>query len=322
MRAVSALAVLGSLGSLGAACGSSPHGPPPAPPATAVIATPRLTPDDVEVARVNGRPVWASCVAAQATTVARPPAGAANDGDAVRRAALDQCVAFELLAQAAEARGLAAGPEVAAAARTAAVNRLVETEFEQRYQTPADLGAAIDAVMQRNAWRMHLIQLRASSFARFIVPKNAPPDVDARARALAEQLAGQLAGQTGLYPIHLTEAAQRIDAGTGIKLESDSVKPMHQDDLVAPYAAALYAIPAVGQASGAFRTQWGWDVALWTGGVEPKDSTRVELAAEMFPDLRRRQFQLWTTQLGKQLGLHIEIDQATVARLDTEGAAP
>ncbi|HZJ62609.1 MAG TPA: hypothetical protein VFD36_03745, partial [Kofleriaceae bacterium] len=79
-----------------AACGGSSN-PPPAPPATTVIATPRLTGDDVEVARVNGRPVWSSCVATQAAAIA----GAADR----RRDALDQCVAAPV-GRARDRRGL------------------------------------------------------------------------------------------------------------------------------------------------------------------------------------------------------------------------
>ena len=81
-----------------AACGGS-SGPSPVPPpassarpAPLVIATPRLTDGDVEVARVNGRPVWSSCVATQAA--------GAGSAEQLRRDALDQCIAFELLAQA------------------------------------------------------------------------------------------------------------------------------------------------------------------------------------------------------------------------------
>ncbi len=303
-------------------CGGSPAGgPTPAPPAPTVIATPRLTADDVEVARVNGRPVWSSCVATQAPRIgaAANASSAAPAGDPARRDALDQCIAFELLAQAAEARGLAAAREVADATRTAAVNRLVETDFEQRYRTPDDMRQAIDVVMKRNEWRMHIVQLRASTFARFVVPKDAPPELDARAHALADRLAAELAGQTGLYGVHLAEAARRIAAGSDVELTTADVKPTHQDDLVEPYARALYAIPEVGRSSPSVRTQWGWDVVLWTGGVEPRERARDELVAEMFPDLRRHQFQLWVTQLAKQLGVHIAIDQATAAKLDTAG---
>jgi hypothetical protein len=295
-----------------AACGGS-SGPAPAPPAAAVIATPRLTDGDVEVARVNGRPVWSSCVATQAA------AGADIEG--VRRDALDQCIAFELLAQAAEARGLAAAREVGDAVRAAAVNRLVETDFERRYRTPADLKQPIDIVMKRHEWRMHILELRASTFARFIVPTGAPPEVDAHAHALADRLAAELAGQSGLFNVHLTEAAQRLAAGTDIKLDTADVRPTHQDDLVEPYAKALYALPEIGRTSSPVRTQWGWDVVLWTGGVEAAEHSRDEIVAELFPEVRRQQFQLWVTQLGKQLGVRIEIDPATVAKLDERGDA-
>jgi hypothetical protein len=311
-----------ALAAMSAACGSSSQAPPPGPvPAPIVIPTPPRTTADLEVARVNGHPVWASCVEAQAGALA-----GAGPPTPRRAAALDQCVAFELLAQAAEARGLAAGPEVAAATEAAMVNRLVETDFEQRYRTPADLAGSADAiaVMKRNAWRMHIVQLRASTFARFVVPTGAPAEADAQAHALADQLAAELAGQTGLYGVHLTEAAARIAAGRAIKLETSDVKPMHQDDLVAPYARALYGIPAIGEASPAVRTQWGWDVVVWTGGVEPLERTRDELFAEIFPELRRHEFQRWVTQIIKQLGVHIEVDQASVARLDdaSDDAAP
>jgi hypothetical protein len=325
-----------------AACGASSSPVPVPPAASAVIATPRLTSDDTEVARVHGRPVWASCVQAQAGslgearargvgTPAAPPTGrgsapvgslaASRTPDQGRREALDQCIAFELLAEEAEARGLAAAREVGEATRTAAVNRLVETDFEQRYRAPDDLKQAIDIVMKRNEWRMHILELRASTFARFDAPAGAPPETDARAHALADRLAAELTGQTGLFGVHLSEAAQRIAAGSEVKLETADVRPTHQDDLVAPYAKALYAIPEVGRIAPPVRTQWGWDVVLWTGGVEARERSRDEVVAELFPELRRQQFQLWVTQLGKQLGVHIEIDQETAAKLDERNEA-
>jgi hypothetical protein len=302
---------------LAASCSSPEPAAPPSIAAPAVIATPPASPDDLEVARVNGRAVWGSCVAAQAVAIARGSPGEAPDQ--LRAAGLDQCIAFELLAQTAEARGLAADPQVVPAIRAAAVDRLVATEFEQRYRTPADLEQAVDLVMQRNEWRMHILQLRASSYARFVVPKGAPPEVDAAAHALATQLAARLAGQTGLFGVNLKDAATQIAAGSSVVLETSEVRPMHQDDLVEPYSKALYGIPAVGQSAPPARTQWGWDVVVWTGGVEAVERTRDEVVAEVFPELRRRQFLVWVTQLGKQLGLHIEVDQAAVAKLDSAG---
>jgi hypothetical protein len=337
-----------------AACGGG-SGPAPAPRAAPiVIATPRLFADDLEVAKVNGRPVWSSCVAAQAKAI---PA-TSRTPDQRRAEALDQCIAFELLAQAADARGLAAATEVADATRAASVNRLVATDFEERYRTPDDLKSVMDLVMKRNERRMHTAPMRSSTFARFVVPKDAPPELDARAHALADRLAQELAGETGLFNVHLTTAAARIiaeterspehrampeaqdqrsegsaesdvrggrmkyglPAGSDVKLETADIRPMHHDDLVDPYAEALYAIPEVGRIAPAVRTPWGWDVVLWTGGVQPKETSREELVAELFPEVRRRQFQLWVTQLGKRLGVHIEIDPAAASKLDTEGS--
>ena len=87
MRAVAAI-VVAALG-----CGS-----PEAPPAAIDRPTPTATYDEDAadreiVARVNGVPVFADCVARQ--SAAHPP----GSDDAVRQAALADCVDFELLAQ-------------------------------------------------------------------------------------------------------------------------------------------------------------------------------------------------------------------------------
>jgi len=293
-------------------CRSSGSGAGPSTAAPSAIATPALTADDAPVAQVNGRTVWASCVAAQARAIA-----AGSDAER-RTAAREQCIAFELLAQAAEARGAATAPEVADATRRAEVNRLVETEFERRYRTPADLGPMLDQVTKAAAAGMHVPEQRSSTFARFVVPKDAPADVDARAHMLAERLAGELRGQTGLFGVHLIEAAQRIAADTGIQLDTADFRPARRDDLVDAYAAALYGIADVGRSSPAFRSPWGWDVVLWTGGVAAQERSRDAVIAELFPELRRRQFLRWVNQVGKQLGVHIDVHDAAVARLDTE----
>src|SRR5262245_24622681 len=94
------------------ACGSSKAPAPPTPtgPPAAWLPTPAA--DDVQVATVNGKPVWGSCVTAQG-------AHAASKQDALK-----QCIDFELMAQAADARGLATDPDVALATRTALVSQL------------------------------------------------------------------------------------------------------------------------------------------------------------------------------------------------------
>jgi hypothetical protein len=196
---------------------------------------------------------------------------------------------------------------------------VIEVGFEQRYRTPADLAPQIDQVLKTNPRLLHLPELRGSSFARFVVPKGAPPDVDAGAHALADRLAAEVAGQTGLYGVHLADAARRTGEGSGIKLDTADFRPSRRDALIDAYAEALYRIPEVGRASPAFRTPWGWDVVVWTGGSLAKERTRDEVVADLFPELRRRQFVLWANQIGKQLGVHIEIDDAELARLEPGG---
>ena len=78
----------------------------------------------VIVARVNDRPVFADCVEHQAR---------AHGID--RRAALEECIDFELLAQEAEARGLASHPDAVAVRKREAVRKLLATRSMLGIQT-------------------------------------------------------------------------------------------------------------------------------------------------------------------------------------------
>src|SRR5688500_12830444 len=109
MRALAAILVL-------SACG---HGAstPPEPVRHVVPTTAEAQPagaDDLVVARVDGRPVYGSCVRAQVAGLGVDVA-----------AALDQCVAFELLAGAADAQGLRADEDVGDAWRREMVRALI-----------------------------------------------------------------------------------------------------------------------------------------------------------------------------------------------------
>jgi hypothetical protein len=152
-----------------------------------------------------------------------------------------------------------------------------------------------------------------------VVAKGAPADVEARAHAAADRLAAALADQTGLFGVHLADAAHRIAEGSDARLETADYRPAPRASLEDAYAAALFAIPEVGRASPAVRTTWGWDVVVWTGGTPAQDRTRDQVAAELFPELRRRQFQRWVSQIARQRGIAIHVEQAELARLDDAG---
>ncbi|MBA3393187.1 MAG: peptidyl-prolyl cis-trans isomerase [Deltaproteobacteria bacterium] len=302
MRAVGVVCVL-----VAASCGSQADPVARSRPATSTIA-PAAGPDDVIVAQINGRPVWGSCVAAQAR---------AADDAAARRAALDECVAFELLAQAAEAKGFASDPDVGEATRAALVDQLVETAFENRYRTPADLADVIGKILDRHTDRLSTPEGRASAYARVPVALDAPADRDAAARALAERIAATLADETGLFPIHLDETARRLAEGTGLTVEFAPTDVQPKETLVDSYGDALFAIREVGRiAPEPVRTRWGWDVILLSQRIPARKRTREELAAEAFPDVRRSYFQVWVNGIVRSLGVKIEIDPEQLAQID------
>ena len=288
-----------------AACGqaAAPVSQASAPVPSAVA--PPVGPDDLEVARVGGRPVWGSCVAGQ---VAR--------GAPTRQVALDECITFELLAQHAEQRGLATDPMVQEATRQALVSQLIAREFEAKVHTTKDLGPAFDDIVTKNAWRMNRPDLRASAYVRAKLPPEATPAEEAAARATIDEVAQRLAGETGLLGPALAPLVDPIGAAHGIKLEITDVPPGPRTKWVPTYGDALHAIPEVGRASGPVRTKWGWEVVVWTGGLPPRTLTREQLAAEMFPELRRGYFDAWAAQIAKASGVQVSIDEAQLAHLD------
>lgn len=281
-RLVLVLAVIG--------CGGSSEPEPQAAAAWSIV-QPASSADDVVVATVNGRPVWGSCVAAQG----KPP-----------KVGLDDCIAFELMAQRAEAKGLGSDPNVLDAARTAMVSRVIATEFEDKVKTEADLHGAYDDEIQKRLYLMHQPELRASAYLRVPVAENAPAAEDEAAHALAQQLADPLRDETGLFAVTIDEVADRIAQGR--KVEHQVVPARARDQLNKVYGDALFGIPDVGRIAGPVRTKWGWDVILWTEGWPPRERTRDEIVAEMFPELRRKYFLRWSVGVQRELGVKVEVD--------------
>ena len=286
------------------ACGGSSEPTQRTGPAVSPIATQQGA-EDVIVAQVNGRPVWGSCVTAQAT-------------GKTKQQALDECIAFELLAQEAEARGLATDPDVALATRGALVNRLVEIGFEDRYKTPADLGDVMTKHIDRNRLRLNMPERRSSAYVRFKLPPGAPEDQETKARDLLESFAVKMANEIGLTTAHLDAAAKEFFGSTPVEVAI--VGYFAKNGLALGYRDALFDIPAIGQTSPhAVRTQWGWDVVMLTGLEPAKTFTREEAAAEAFPEVRRGYFTFWVDQITKSLGVRITLDDKAIAKLDEAG---
>jgi hypothetical protein len=298
---------LACLSALAGACGGAPESAPAANTRAASPIATKSSPTDEIVAQVNGRPVWASCVAAQAAKNVRE-ASAPTTEIAARTRALDECIAFELLAQEADKRGLTDDAEVIDATRTALVNRVVEVGFEQRYAKAEDLGERFDKWFRDNAFRMHRPELRGSAYLRVTGP-------DETAKPAAQALYDQLANRTGMFAFDLRPLAKK---GTPT-IEYAVVADKAASELEPNYRATLFAIPEVGRVAPPVKTPWGWDVILWTGGLPPKETSREELVADAFPELRRAMFPVWVAQVTRELGLKPEVVQAGVQRLDEVG---
>ena len=291
------------------ACGSSEEPPVAVVASTAPIATPAAAPDDVVVATVDGIPVRGSCVAGQLQRGAKD-----------RATALDECIQFELLAAEAARRGLASAPEVIEAKKQAAVSLLVAREFEAKHQTPDDMRQLIDAAIARNQDQVDRPELRASSFVRVEAPqKTTTAEQEAKAKALADKIYAALATETGLFPSHLAETGKRLAAGTGLTVSDASFRAATREGVVPAYSEALFSIPEVGRVAKPARTEWGWDVILWSGGHPAQKFTRDEIATQMFPEARRALFQRWSLQLVRASGVKVEVDPAALQALDEAG---
>jgi hypothetical protein len=296
-----------------AACG---HGSAPPPPA----ATPHATPpsveaqpaggDDLVVARVDGRPVYASCVRAQAAALGL-------DVDA----ALDQCVSFELLAGAAEAGGLRADPEVAESWRRELVRAVIRQDLGA-IQTLDDLpGYFIQPILAKQGQYLSMPAIRVSHYVRAIVPKQAVVNgpEDRAAQAVADAIYAELGPRDGLLIDDLKAAGERAAAGTDVKIETtDPAEPYatpenedaHLRLAVRPYREALYAIPQMGRVAPPVRTPWGWDVIEWWNTWPPTDKT-----ASFFEAMRQRYFKVWTGEVARAAGIVPEVDDELFAQL-------
>lgn len=288
--------------------GDDAPAPPPAPAGpTSIVATPADA-DDPVVATVDGRPVYGSCVEAQARHLGLD-----------RDAALEQCVRFELLAGVAEARGLIDDPDVVEAWRRELVRAVIDDELgdlERLEDLPEDFLAPL---LAKHGAYLQRPELRALHYARAFVPREAPVDspADVAARRVMEAAYAELRDEEGVLPDELVRVAERHAAGTDVKIQhSDKPFPTPKDDLpnvrgaVQPVREAVWALPEIGRISPPVRTPWGWDLILWHQTIEAAD-----LTASYFEFARTEYFAAWARRVAAELGLPIVVDEARLAAL-------
>jgi hypothetical protein len=260
----------------GAACGGrSEHQAPPAPAATL-----RADPAGrTVVAKVNGEPVYDDCVARQA-------AGGARD----LRAALDDCIRFELLAQEALRRGYLADPEVSEVRRREMVRGLVAADYAKTMDEPTDVPAAELQVLWDKKLRKsyNRPELRRATYCRVGVKKKTPRggERDMKGKAYAEQIHRAMEGLS-FTPELLALTCNLASGGRKVKTTATSTAAFDHTGraetarYALEFAAAAFSVDRVGQVSKPTRTEWGWDIVLLTEIVPPIAMTLAEAEPEI-----------------------------------------
>ena len=251
---------------------SGRRAPADAPSAALVAAS-----DDAVVATVDGRPIYASAVAAQAR---------ARGVDA--RAALSDLLDAEALAGEAARRGLDRDLDVRLDTKGALVRRLLETTFDKEV-TPAD----VPTQWVRREYRRRLPYLSHSLYVdvwHFYVPvaKNATADEKARARARAEALAKRARGMT---------LEQFKQLATDEKLPNEEVVTARDGWVQRPFSEAAFAqLHQPGDTtSGIIETTYGYHVEHLIRFIPPVhitiDEAEPKLREGLFPAWRKPAFE-------------------------------
>ncbi len=299
MTGLLAAAALGVAGCQRTAPTMSGGAPPPVP--VSPVALPASATDEV-VATVDGRPIYASCVATQA----RPGVDA--------RAALDECIAFDLLAAAAAAARVDADPEVQHDLRRTLGSALVAREFEAKIRGPADLppemlARSVAAARTKLVWP----EFREALYVRAVVAPGSGL-TDAQAQALATAVYQALPATHGLQAAELFDTATRVGAaqvptvrvgdaaarGTppwGLELERRPYRTPDDGRTELAFRRAMFALPGIGDVSPPTRTSYGWDLVLLTDLAPASSVPDDEIAAKVFPELRQTLFNRWLVDL-------------------------
>jgi len=169
-------------------------------------------------------------------------------------------------------------PEVRDVERRAAVQALLAREIEERI-TPASIdGAAVEARLTHDAAMFAQPERRAAVHVLATPDPGAGPEAEAAAERFARRVATELAAEADP-----ATAAQRYqdenDPGRSFTIRVEVLPPARRDELVQPFADALFGAEAPGLVPTPVHTQFGWHVMVVTEIVPPWDMPRDEAEA-------------------------------------------
>jgi parvulin-like peptidyl-prolyl isomerase len=239
------------------------------------------------VAVVNGRPISAREVAEQAR---------ASGVDA--RQALDALIDAELVAAAAEKRGLGTAPEVVEAMQQALVRRLLAMTFE-REVTPEQLPEEeMQAAYTRNRTRLDHPELIE---VRHILARTGKQDDVGRRQALRRRAERVVERARAVHGADEFAALGPALSDPEIALRTETVVTARRGWTVDAFADAVFALPADGAVSGVVETEFGYHVIYRVRRIAEEHisfkAARPKLRELMWPDFQRRAFLRFAEEL-------------------------
>lgn len=275
----------------------------PKPPTVQVPVTKEAGPP---VATVNGKRVPRACIEFHLAEGLAP------------KKATQRCIDFELLAQEAQRRGLAADPRIQQEVRTAQVATLVKDAVGGVESISDDIYQQVYKDVQdiTNQGYFTHPEYRYSTYAR--VPEDQ--------KSLARKIAERLHPHTPLTKEKFNELAADLIPESG---EIKDVPGFSKAGLVPEYANVLFNLDEVGDIGGPVLTKWGWDVILLTrinparnlaytdAKQEMYDRIRYNISNTVIEGARSRAYQSWYKSILKSLNVNVTLNEDTM-----QGYAP
>jgi hypothetical protein len=249
---------------------------------------------DEVVATVDGRPIHASQVGAQA----RAAGQTAKD-------ALQSLVDAELLAGEAARRGLDADPDAQEAAEAAAVRRLLHTGFETDV-TPANVPTSwVRRIYDQNEKTLNH-DVEADVWHILLDTRGLDGEKKAQARAAAEDIARRARG------VHDLAAFKALADGVP-RAKFEHVVTERDGWTVREFShPAFEQLHNPGDVSSVIETQFGYHVMYLVGMIPPRHTPLAEAEPELrkgvFPEFQKPEFVRWCERLagGHEISVHPE----------------
>lgn len=237
--------------------------------------------------------------------------------DVSPRAAAEDLIVVEVMAQEAESRRLGTAPEVRQAMAEAALPLYLKRTFEVE-ATPATIPLAfLQKVYERNTGFYQHPELRAADHILVAAPgfvRPAEGDQENAARALVERIAGDLAERP---PKDAADFRGRVDLwrndakAAGLEIKAETLQTFARAGVFDPtFSAAAFAIPAVGDISPLVDTRYGFHLIRLEQIVPAKDvgfeAARPEIAERMLSEYRAMEFRKRTDALLQAAGLAVD----------------